>query len=640
MLYRNGKMIAKSLIAAAVVVMFIMGTASVFAAVDDHTVVGKNPQGTVINLFDYWTTSQDADDYNPSPDLNSGINKNHDLKFSKGNSYSYGMNKWTGSSAPYSGMVKNVLNSNGYPDLTGTLISPPLDYLFNEYDSMTDGASKVEGKKAYTNVDGLMQVNHDGYYYYDSTQNFASYDSTTNGMKLYNKPAVKFKDTNGQFFPFNSGSKVFEEVNKSLSAKNIDAGSGSVNHWFGVSMSTHFIQPVDGKTATNKDITYEFSGDDDVWVYIDGVLVGDLGGIHDAASLKINFNTGAIEINGTSNGTLLSKYQEAGKKDEIQWKGNTFADNTYHTLKFFYLERGNYASNMSLKFNLKLMPDNEISKVDQYGHAVKGAEYALYKANRKETNGEISYKEEGKKLCSGSTDGNGSLILKADDGATINFEELYKKGIGSYYILKETKAPDGYRKTKPVWLEYDPETGAVTTENQWDTGIYANSRIMITAPTYLYDRNQKQIPQYPDGSLKEGSLFAVVYKKTGSSISGDSNWSAVSGSVLDGWKLHAADSLEHALQGNKYEMKLNSMGAYETTLGELPGDIMTYSNVIVADNKGKSREEIQKALEDKAQYSISYFYTTGDVKDASVSNTTRLDPGILSTNPMAKEYDY
>lgn len=640
MLHRNGKTIAKSLIAVAVVVMFIMGTASVFAVVDDHTVVGKNPQGTVINLFDYWTTSQDADDYNPSPDLNSGINKNHDLKFSKGNSYSYGMNKWTGSSAPYSGMVKNVLNSNGYPDLTGTLISPPLDYLFNEYDSMTDGASKVEGKKAYTNVDGLMQVNHDGYYYYDSTQNFASYDSTTNGMKLYNKPAVKFKDTNGQFFPFNSGSKVFEEVNKSLSAKNIDAGSGSVNHWFGVSMSTHFIQPVDGKTATNKDITYEFSGDDDVWVYIDGVLVGDLGGIHDAASLKINFNTGAIEINGTSNGTLLSKYQEAGKKDEIQWKGNTFADNTYHTLKFFYLERGNYASNMSLKFNLKLMPDNEISKVDQYGHAVKGAEYALYKANRKETNGEISYKEEGKKLCSGSTDGNGSLILKADDGATINFEELYKKGIGSYYILKETKAPDGYRKTKPVWLEYDPETGAVTTENQWDTGIYANSRIMITAPTYLYDRNQKQIPQYPDGSLKEGSLFAVVYKKTGSSISGDSNWSAVSGSVLDGWKLHAADSLEHALQGNKYEMKLNSMGAYETTLGELPGDIMTYSNVIVADNKGKSREEIQKALEDKAQYSISYFYTTGDVKDASVSNTTRLDPGILSTNPMAKEYDY
>lgn len=644
MLHRNGKTIAKSLIAVAVVVMFIMGTASVFAAVDDHTVVGKNPQGTVINLFDYWTTSQDADDFTPSPDLNSGINKNRDLKFSKGNNAS-GMNNWTGSSEPYSRMVQNTLDSNGYPTLRtsyseGIFYTSSLDYLFNNYDSTTEGASKVEGKKAYTNVDGLMQVNHDGYYYYDSTQNFASYDSTTNGMKLYNKPAVKFGDTNGQFFPFNSGTTVFDETNGSLSAKNISAESNNVNHWFGASMSTHFMQPTNGKTTTNKDITYEFSGDDDVWVYIDGVLVGDLGGIHDAASLNINFSTGAISINGKSDGTLLSKYEEAGKKDEIQWKGNTFADNTYHTLKFFYLERGNYASNMSLKFNLKLMPDNEISKVDQYGNAVKGAEYALYEATRTETDGEISYEENGTKLCSGSTDGNGSLILKADDGATINFEELHKKDSGPYYILKETKAPDGYRKTKPVWLKYDPKTGAVTTENQWDTGIYANSRIMITAPTVFYDREGARIPQNTDGTLQKGSVFAIVYKKTGDSISGDSNWSAVSGSVLDGWQLHAADSLEHALQGNKYEMKLNSMGAYETTLGELPGDIMTYSNVIVADNKGKSREEIQKALEDKAQYSISYFYTTGDIEHANEQNTQRLDPGILSTNPMAKEYDY
>ena len=644
MLHRNGKTIAKSLIAVAVVVMFIMGTASVFAVVDDHTVVGKNPQGTVINLFDYWTTSQDADDFG-TVSWDTGINKNHALKFCKGDRGDNiaAINQWTRGKNPRSGMMENVLNSNGYPDLTstsaGSQLSAPLDYLFNEYDSTTEGTSKVEGKKAYTNVDGLMQVNHDGYYYYDSTQNFASYDSTTNGMKLYNEPAVKFGNTIGQFFPFNSGSQVFEEVNNSLSAKNINAGSGSVNHWFGVSMSTHFIQPVDGKTTTNKDITYEFSGDDDVWVYIDGVLVGDLGGIHDAASLNINFNTGEIKINGASNGTLLSKYEEAGKKNEIQWKGNTFADNTYHTLKFFYLERGNHASNMSLKFNLKLMPDNEVSKVDQYGNAVKGAEYALYEANRKETNGEISYEEKGTKLCSGSTDGNGSLILKADDGATINFEELYKKGIGPYYILKETKAPDGYRKTKPVWLEYDPRTGAVTTENQWDSGIHANPRIMITAPTDLYDHNGVKIDKDDDGKVS-GSVFAVVCKKTGSSLSGDSNWSAVSGSVLDGWKLHNASSMDGILQGNKYEMKLNSMGAYETTLSELPGDIMTYSSVIVADNEGKDQEAIRKALEDKVQYSISYYYTTGDVDHATEDNTRRLDSGILTTNLNAKEYDY
>lgn len=645
MLHRNGKTIAKSLIAVAVVVMFIMGTASVFAWVDDHVVVGKNPQGTVVNLFDYWTTSQDASDVG-NVSWNTGINKDHALKFCKGDRGDSiaSINQWTRGKDPRSGMVENVLNSNGYPDLTstsaGSLLSAPLDYLFNNNDSTTEGTAKVEGKKAYTNVNGVMQVNHDGYYYYDSTQNFASYDSGTNSMKLYDKPAVSFNGGSlGQFFPFNSGTDVFDESNGALSAKSISAGDGKLNHWFGVSMSTHFMQPVDGKTTQGKDITYEFSGDDDVWVYIDGVLVGDLGGIHDAASLNINFNTGEIKINDTSNGTLRSKYNEAGKEDEIQWKGNTFADNTYHTLKFFYLERGNYASNMKLKFNLKLMPDNEISKVDQYGNAVKGAEYALYEANRKETNGEVSYEEKGMKLCSGSTDGNGSLILKADDGATINFEELYKKNIGPYYILKETKAPDGYRKTKAVWLEYDPETGAITTENQWDTGIYANSRIMITAPNDLYDRSGKKIDKDADGKVN-GSVFAVLYKKTGSSISGDSNWSAVSGSVLDGWQIHTADTLEKVLQGNKYELKLNSMGAYETTLGELPGDIMTYSSVIIADNKGKSQAEIQKALEDKMQYSISYFYTEGDIEHATADNTRRLDDGIFSANPNAEEYEY
>ena len=442
MLHRNGKTIAKSLIAVAVVVMFIMGTASVFAAVDDHTVVGKNPQGTVVNLFDYWTTSQDASDVG-NVSWNTGINKDHALKFCKGDRYDSiaSINQWTGGENPRSGMVENVLNSNGYPDLTstsaGSLLSAPLDYLFNNNDSTTEGTAKVEGKKAYTNVNGVMQVNDDGYYYYDSTQNFASYDSGSNRMKLYDKPAVSFNGGSlGQFFPFNSGTDVFDDSNGAWSAKSISADNPKLNHWFGVSMSTHFMQPVDGKTTTNKDITYEFSGDDDVWVYIDGVLVGDLGGIHNAASLNINFNTGEIKINGASNGTLRSKYNEASKEDEIQWKGNTFADNTYHTLKFFYLERGNYASNMKLKFNLKLMPDNEISKVDQYGNAVKGAEYALYEANRKETNGEISYEENGTKLCSGSTDGNGSLILKADDGATINFEELYKKKIGPYYIFR------------------------------------------------------------------------------------------------------------------------------------------------------------------------------------------------------------
>ena len=642
MLFWRGK--AAAILYAAIIftVTFIAGTADVFAAVDDHTVQGKTPQGTVISLFDYWVNEQSSPDHGTSNNNSSGgINKSHSLKFSNGQGD--GFNGWTGGRAPHSGMLDKTLDSSGYPSLApdfGSWIfySESLAYLFDD--------TKVEGKKAYNNVEGLMQVDDDGYYYYDSTKNFASYDEKTNSMKLYDKPAVKESSSSsriGQFFPFDSAYKVFNESDGQLVANTgVRADSSNVNHWFGLTMSTHFLHPADGKTTRGQDITYEFSGDDDVWVFIDDVLVGDLGGIHDKADLNINFSTGAVAINGESDGTIKSKFEEAGKAGDIDWSGNTFAGGTYHTLRFFYLERGNYASNMSLKFNLKLMPDNEAAKVDQYEDPLEGATFSLYEADRTENDGKIEYSAKGESLCTGTTDINGSLKLKAADGATINFEELYKKNKGPYYILRETKAPAGYNKAVDVWLKYDPKTGAVTTENMWESGIQANSRIMVTAPTYMYDRSGNRIEMDSDGSLKQGSIFAIVYKRDDmdADFGDESNWSSVSGSILDGWQLHEADTIEGALDGNRYELKLNSMGAYETTLDELPGDIMTYSKVIVADNRGSSVEELAEALQKKAKYSILFYYTTGDINSADSSNTVRLDTGIMSQNSNVREFEY
>lgn len=643
MSFWKGKTAAVLCAAAIFTMIFMTGTADVFAAVDDHTVQGKTPQGTVISLFDYWVNERGSNDHgNSNNNSNGGINKDHDLKFSNGSGDEF--NGWTGSEEPYSGMLQKTLDSSGYPVLAqnfwaGMFYTSPLAYLFDD--------TEVDGKKAYSNVEGLMQVDDKGYYYYDCTKNFASYDEKTNTMKLYDKAGVRESASSsriGQFFPFNSASDVFTENDKGELVANtgIRADSNSVNHWFGLTMSTHFLHPASGKTTRNEDITYEFSGDDDVWVFIDDVLVGDLGGIHNAASLKINFTTGDVSINGANDGTIRSKFEAAGEESSAEWSGNTFKGGTYHTLKFFYLERGNYASNMSLKFNLKLMPDNEAMKVDQYENPLEGATFSLYEADRTENNGEISYTAKGESLCTGTTDVNGSLKLKAPDGATISFEELYKKDKGPYYILEETEAPAGYSKAEDIWLQYDPKTGAITTENMWQSGIHANARIMITAPTYIYDRQGNQLEMNSDGSLKSGSIFAVVYKRNDmdTSINESSNWSAVSGSVLDGWQLHPFSDIGDAISGNRYELELNSMGAYETTLGELPGDIMTYSNVIVADNEGRSDDQLRAALEDKAQYSISYYYTTGDVEDADLTNTTRLDTGIMSDNIHAREFEY
>lgn len=228
-------------------------------------------------------------------------------------------------------------------------------------------------------------------------------------------------------------------------------------------MSTRFVQPNGGLTNDKKDMTFEFAGDDDVWVFIDDVLVGDIGGIHSRASLSINFHTGDIKVNDKSDGTLLSKYQ-AAKKGTSGFDGNTFKDGTNHTLKFFYLERGATDSNMELKFNLVTVPESDIIKFDQDGKFVQGAEFKLYKTDK-------DFKTVGELIGSGTTDEAGHLTLTNDvDNGVINFDDLYNKDHDNnkYYLLKETFVPEGYSSSLAatggsMQLEYVPasaENGA------------------------------------------------------------------------------------------------------------------------------------------------------------------------------------
>lgn len=377
---------------AACALMF--GATSASAAVSDHTVQTVNPTGTTVNLFDYWVVDGDNDNSanvnNYNNNDNTGINKGRQLKFNGG--AGTGINKWTGKSgtAGYGRLqfVKDQL-VKGYPEIkAGTYqgvnyTDESLAYLFNN-DSQANG--KQDGKAVYNNVQGLFQLK-DGYYVYDSygskEGNYAVYNQTTNSFNVYDSAGVYKESVSsenlGQFFPFDSADKVFTESGKNLSPIGIkDGENDKLNHHFGMSMTTEFVQPASGKTTKNEDMVFEFSGDDDVWVYIDGVLVGDLGGIHEKATLKINFATGEVKVGHIdgANGTeqilettnIKAKFQAAGATSNFT--SNTFSSSTKHKLSFFYLERGAGASNMSLKFNLTTLPSSEVQKVDQNGQAV------------------------------------------------------------------------------------------------------------------------------------------------------------------------------------------------------------------------------------------------------------------------------
>lgn len=594
------------------------------AAFSDHTVTTISPSGTTINLFDYWVNPDD----HLSVSGNGGINANHRFQFNDGQG-GESLNRWTGGGNPRSGIVNNTL-FDGYPRLSDTWGGKSLRYLFD--------SSAQTGKTSHFGVTGLLQA-QGGYYVYDSTHNYAAYNANKNAFDIYDTGGVGNSSHQGQFFPFDAADKVFNEENDRLVQNGITAdntasynGGKPVNHHFGLSMSTRFVQPDGGKTNKDEDMTFEFAGDDDVWVFIDDVLVGDIGGIHDRASLNINFKTGDIKVNGKSDGTLLSKYQEARKDGDTRWYGSTFADGTNHTLKFFYLERGALYSNMELKFNLVTVPESDIIKFDQDGKFVQGAEFQLYKTDK-------DFKTEGALLGSGTTDEAGCLTLTNDDGSgVINFDDLYNKDHSNkYYLLKETSVPKGYRSNLTttdgsMHLEYEPTSdkngaggviinrgGMDAGSAVWRTGAFAGAKETITAPSIVYKANDDLTKSNDAVSLDSGILFAVVLKRDKSaSIKDPSSWYAVSGdpSTGAGYTLAKEPGTAGAIEAAKKDLHaftLNTSGQYQVEIQNLPGDISKYYYLL----SGEARKD--------AEYTVAIYHTTArSIGDATPKNTVHV----------------
>ena len=293
----------------------------------------------------------------------------------------------------------NYLGSNSGGATLNTvpnLLSPSLG--LDGYPTFMQGNHAGDSLAELYSPDRLMDANHlfiastyytSGYFFYDSCQNYAVYNESTGDFTVYQElGTVDTSDMptrkHGQFMPFNTinpnvlskfqnlYTTLQEELPESNPRKYEDLLKiENPNYQFGVELETSFVQTPNGLDDWGHDIIYEFTGDDDFWLYVDGELVIDLGGVHSALYGSINYATGEIQVqdNGgkirktTLYNVFAEHYRNSGHTEAevqtyldgiFQQKSNgqyVFKDYTSHTMKIFYMERGGGASNLQMRFN-------------------------------------------------------------------------------------------------------------------------------------------------------------------------------------------------------------------------------------------------------------------------------------------------
>ena len=292
-----------------------MGYATTSAAMaDDAKQTTEQQAGISLGLYDY-------DRYT--------INDNHALKFKNAGPEEY--NKYVGNdNGAYTGIVNTTL-TDGYPTMAADKGPESLGYLFG-------GKHDDEVVTNYEPTGGLLTLGEDGYYGFDADSQKATYDKASHKFTVSNRQCTNQSST-PCFAPFGDG-------------------SDDDRYSFGMNLDADFYMPKGGQ-VNNQDMVFNFTGDDDVWVFIDGVLVLDLGGIHQALGGSINFATGKI----TYDRTQSSENRPAAKIDQaFTDAGRTWDSTPYktHHLSFFYLERGDGGSNCKIRFNLPVKPSKAI----------------------------------------------------------------------------------------------------------------------------------------------------------------------------------------------------------------------------------------------------------------------------------------
>ena len=388
------------------------------------------PFYNVSNSSDTWWTSDDnLTDYN-----------NYTWWTQQWPSFSWLVNRASeeDGSAVVQGLVDENLDKNGNIASQGIALPQFSSEFYKNNQNIGRQYATTDFPFAVRNIDGV------NYYQFDSGANnseyrdvirmnddgtLSYYDGTKQSEQVVNGITSDGKKSPG-FFPFNAPEDSPETK--------YDGADNDLNYGFGMKLEIEFTMDADGKVQSadgthRDDAIFKFSGDDDVWVFVDDQLALDMGGDHDIASGKINFGTLENENKITANVNAVKSKDNKGEyintENEIDTATNVtkkldFDKNKeIHTLTIFYEERGMFESNFKATFNLeqptKLKVTNEVN-VDNVNSGLQDATALAAK------NDQFSYQfTEGKNKTYTTETGiqevvedNGKLIINDGQSAT------------------------------------------------------------------------------------------------------------------------------------------------------------------------------------------------------------------------------
>lgn len=470
------------------------------------------------------------------------------------------------------GIVKAVL-VNGYPVINNA--SEPehsLDYLFSPSTNV-GGVDQSQYKTVYQNVNHLLYeqtaANGKTHLAFNSNDHYAYFDQSTNDFTLYantfeivNKDhhyATDINPNTGEAYggdDVNPGFKIgffpFDQYDTSKTDPNFNTITGTYNHHFGMTMEAKFDNPRPENIGDDP-VVFKYSGDDDMWVFVDGRLVLDLGGIHEPAGGMIDFTNGIvwaqdniygktleelepdIKANGFLTTFVLNGKQltidevwelipkptgintsSTSTSEENKWIVTKLTDYftdkvnweqyTQHEIKMFYLERGGCYSNLALEMNLPTLKPLSVTKdVDYRQHLVEGYEDNYYDFQVYEWNSTLN-----QWVIPTDLDNNGSFRLK--DGERKDFENLNQDRI--FKVVEKNYNPNVFSGVKVNGQDAVDDSSGGKTSNVngaklMDNNFYSFVNTIAEEPTDIVVKKAWDPPLAQDSTLNN---FTVKFK--------------------------------------------------------------------------------------------------------------------------------